>query len=59
MGGDRRDSTTWVVVELSRAGEQQAEDGTLASAYTEVEHVMDLNNFKISIKEYIYITRVR
>jgi len=28
--GDRRDDTNWVVIELTRSGEQRAEEGTLA-----------------------------
>lgn len=32
---DRRDDQTWVVIELTRAGEQRAEEGTLAQAIRE------------------------
>lgn len=36
---DRRDDRTWVVIELTRAGEQRAEEGTLAKALREALHV--------------------
>lgn len=34
--GDRRDHTTWVVLELTRTGESRVEEGTLAPALLEV-----------------------
>lgn len=35
MGSDSRDATNWVVLELTRTGEQRAEEGTLADALRE------------------------
>ena len=37
--GDHRDGTTWVVVELTRAGEIRAQEGTLEDALRESLHV--------------------
>lgn len=53
MGSDSRDATNWVVLELTRTGEQRAEEGTLSDAIHDALDCRDDHEVFIPMLSYV------